>query len=202
MHRKAIVLTAPLATAIALAACGGTSPSHGNQTASNSSSGNGVGLKLAHCMRTHGVPDFPDPSSGGGFQTSLSGSSSGSASVTVNGHTLNIRGPAFQKAMQECRSKMPQGPPISGAQLAQIKQGALKMAQCMRTHGVPNFPDPNVTSGPGGHGIAVMIGGPPGSKSGPRVFDPRSPAFQRAQASCQHFMGKMGPPASRTAKAG
>ena len=62
--------------------------------------------------------------------------------------------------MQDCQKYQPQGPPISGAQLAQIKQGALKMADACASHGVPNFPDPKVSSRPGRPGIQVQIGGP------------------------------------------
>jgi hypothetical protein len=44
----------------------------------------------------------------------------------------------------------------------------------MREHGVPNFPDPTVTSD--GGGIAVASGG---------GLNPRSPAFRQAQKICQ-----------------
>ena len=88
------------------------------------------------------------------------------ARISVDGHQLNVSGPAFQKAMQKCQKYQPQGPPISGAQLARFRQGALKMAECMRTHGVPNFPDPQVATGPGGHGIGIRIGAKAAGGSG------------------------------------
>jgi hypothetical protein len=49
-------------------------------------------LAFAHCMQTHGVPQFPDPSSNGaiGLPQGVSPNS-----------------PQFQKAWQECRSKLP-----------------------------------------------------------------------------------------------
>jgi hypothetical protein len=193
MLRKATVLISLLATTTAVAACGGSSPSN-NSTATRQKN---AGLKLAECMRSHGVPDFPDPGSSGGFgiQASAGG---GNASILVDGHTINVSGPAFQKAMQTCRSEMPQGPPISGAQLAKVRQGAIKMAECMRAHGVANFPDPEVRSGPGGHGIEVQIGSG-GSGQGPNT---RSPAFQNAQKICQPLMGGFGPTAQTVQKAG
>lgn len=199
MHRKASLLIALLATTIAVAACGGTSPSNSNQTASNTSSHENTALKLAHCMRTHGVPDFPDPSgNGGGFGIQASQNGKG-GSISVDGHSINVSGTAFQDAMRKCQSVMPQGPPISGAQLAKIKQGAIKMAECMRQHGVPNFPDPEIKTGPGGHGIAVRIGGPPGT-GGPGAINPHSPAFQHAQKLCGGFLGKGGPTTQAAAK--
>jgi hypothetical protein len=195
MLRNATVLIALLATTTAVAACGGSSPSNNSATAKQ----NSAGLKLAECMRSHGVPDFPDPTSGGGFgiQASAGG---GNASVSVDGHTINVSGPAFQKAMQQCRSEQPQGPPISGAQLAKVKQGAIKMAECMRAHGVSSFPDPEVRSGPGGRGIEVQIGAPSSGASGQSI-NPRSPAFQHAQKICQPLMGGSGPKGQPVQKA-
>jgi len=177
-----------LAAAFALAACGGSSPTKpSSQTAIK---GGGNGLKLAECMRSHGVPDFPDPSSGGGGGSSIQQSSNGStSSITVDGHQLNVSGPAFQKAMQTCQRLQPQGPPISGAKLAQIQKGALKMAECMRTHGVPNFPDPKVSTGPKGRGIAVQIGVRPNGAGG---IQPGSPAFRKAQQTCMPLMQAAG----------
>jgi hypothetical protein len=198
MFRKAGVLAALLATTTTLAACGGSSPT--TKTTASTAAHKGEALKLAECMRTHGVPDFPDPTGGGGFgiQASANGST---ASINVNGHAVNVSGPAFNTAMKECAKYQPHGPAISGAQLAQIKQGALKMAACMRSHGVPNFPDPKVTSGPGGHGIAVSIGGGSGSPGGssPSQLKPQSPAFQNAQKICQRYMA-VGPRAQKVAK--
>ena len=58
--------------------------------------------------------------------------------------------------------------------------GASKAARCMRSHGVPNFPDPQFQTGPGG-GLGVRIGGP--------GINPRSPAFQAAQKACGGIFG-------------
>lgn len=188
MLRKAAVLTVLLATTIAVAACGGKSPtSTNNATASNTASRQGDALKVSECMRSHGVPQFPDLGGSGrvGIQASPGGGKAG-AVISVNGHTLNVSGPAFQRAMQECSKYGPKGPAVSGAQLAKIKQGALKMAACMRAHGVTNFPDPQVTSGPGGHGIGIRLGAPSSGGSG---FNPNSPAFQHAQRVCGSFLG-------------
>jgi hypothetical protein len=183
MHRKVSAIAVLLATTTSVAACGGSSPT--NTTASTAGH-KSEALKLAECMRSHGVPDFPDPISGGGFaiQSSANGSN---ASVTVDGHKLNVSGPAFNTAMRDCARYQPQGPAISGAQLAQVKQGTLRMAACMRSHGVPNFPDPRVTTGPGGKGIAVQIGGP-GAEPGSGRLNPQSPAFINAQKVCQKYM--------------
>jgi hypothetical protein len=195
MLRKATVLLALLATTTAVAACGGSSPKA--QTTASTAAHKNAGLKLAECMRSHGVPDFPDPSSGNGGGSQIQQSSgSGGSSVTVDGHQLNVSAPAFQNAMQTCRKLQPHGPPISGAQLAKLQKGALKMAECMRSHGVPNFPDPQVSTGPNGQGVAVRIG----AKAGGGGLNPQSPAFQVAQKTCMPLMG--GPRGLPTKKAG
>jgi hypothetical protein len=60
---------------------------------------------------------------------------------------------------------------------------ALAFANCMRAHGVSNYPDP--TSSPGG-GVELSIG----SNSG---VDTEAPAFQSAQRSCKHLLPGGGP---------
>jgi hypothetical protein len=181
-----------LTTTTAVAACGGSSPS--NSKLANQTQRSSAALKLAKCMRTHGVPDFPDPQSGGGFGIQAT-AGSGGGSISVDGHQISASQPAFRHAMDECQKYQPQGPPISGSQLAQIKQGALKMAECMRHHGDPNFPDPKVSAGPGGHGIQVQmgLGDVGGSKAGPVKA---SPAVQKGMSSCQRFM-RVGPKAQK-----
>ena len=52
---------------------------------------------------------------------------------------------------------------------AQQKQSALEFAECMRTHGVPSFPDPTFSTG-GGAKVASQR----------RRCQPGSPAFQQA----------------------
>jgi hypothetical protein len=54
---------------------------------------------------------------------------------------------------------------------------AFKFASCMRDHGVTAFPDPRVTTTPGGGGVAVAQAAPAGAG--------QSPQFRAAQKSCQ-----------------
>ena len=175
-----------LAAAALLAGCGGSNNSGnaGSATASSSSRAN-AGLKMAHCMRANGVPSFPDPSSNGG-PVGFGGGSNGE--VTIGG--VSVAQSTLQAAFQKCRKDLPQGPPLTTAQIARLRQGALKMAQCMRTHGVPNFPDPQITAGPGGRGIGIRIGpgGPGGNTAGPGKTKSAPPAFQSAQKICMPLM--------------
>ena len=122
-------------------------------------------VTFAKCMRGHGVPQFPDP--GGGPRAASSISILG-AHLPAN---TNIHAPAFQAALDTCMKQFlgahPR-PPVSAAE----KAAALKFAHCIRTHGVPGYPDPTF---PAGGGIA--IGGPAG-------VTPDSPAFQHARKAC------------------
>ncbi|MBO0769022.1 MAG: hypothetical protein J2O48_10105 [Solirubrobacterales bacterium] len=131
--------------------------------------------KFAACMRQNGVPNFPDPSQSGGKMQIQ-------ASKGANGQTMSVDGvpvsaPAFKTANQKCAKYQPKGPPASPSQLASMRSKALKMAQCMRSSGVPNFPDPTVSTTPDG-GAGIRIGG------GPNKLDPNSPAFKSAMQKC------------------
>ena len=133
-------------------------------------------VAFAKCMRANGVPNFPDPGSNGSRGIAIQQRVGSGASLTVNGVTVSS--PAFQSAMTACRSKLPNGgrpPAFSASQRAAM----LKFSRCMRTHGVPNFPDPSF--GTGGR-VGIRFG--PGSG-----VDPSSPSFQQAQAACAKFRG-------------
>lgn len=68
----------------------------------------------------------------------------------------------------------------------------LALAECMRAHGVPNFPDP--TRGSGGEGFSINSS--PGSSS--LTVDGitfSGPAFQSAVKTCKLFGGGSSPPA-------
>jgi hypothetical protein len=165
-----------LAAMLLIAACGGSKdPSNDPSSASLKS----AGLQFAACMRSHGVPNFPDPSAsnGGGLQIQSSQRNGQGQTMTVNGVPVNA--PAFQSAMNTCQKYMPKPKLISGG-ITRLKANALKYGECMRSNGVPNFPDPKVESGPNG-GVGVQIGG-----SG---IDPQAPAFKAAQQKCRSIMG-------------
>ncbi len=148
-------------------------PSSGDP-GTNSATGGGQGSNLAlaggnatealafsQCMRAHGVADFPDPNAQGQIQISGGANSD-----------LSPNNPTFQKAQNACQSKMPKPSP---AQQAQALKSALKMAQCMRAHGITDFPDPSTSGG----GIRISLNGSPGSD-----LNPNDPAFQAAQKVC------------------
>ena len=69
--RRAGVLAALVVTALLTAACGGsTSTGAGGSSSTGGSSLPQEELAVAQCMRSHGVPAFPDPSANGGYLAS------------------------------------------------------------------------------------------------------------------------------------
>ena len=178
MPRTAVI--ALLAAAPLLAACGSSSPKTGSVDSPLSTTKQQSMIAFAKCMRGHGVPNFPDPNGNGrgGLQIQASQRVGSGASMTVNG--VSVSAPAFQSAMQTCHTYLPNGGTPSPAQTAKLKSQALAMARCMRSHGVPNFPDPQFQSGPGG-GFGVRMGG--------AGIDRSSPAFQAAQRECGSIFG-------------
>jgi hypothetical protein len=164
-----------LAGALGLSACGSSQPNTGGSTAAqNDPAGASKALAFAKCMRSHGVSNFPDPT-GGKLDLQVQRTPN---STSVNG--VEVNGPAFQSAMQACRSDLPHGGHPTAAQTAEAKAKALAMSKCMRSHGVPNFPDPKFHTGPGG-GFGIQLSG--------AGFDPSSPAFQAAQKACGSIFG-------------
>jgi hypothetical protein len=164
-----------LISVLGLAACGSSRPNTGGSTAAqNDPADASKALAFAKCMRSHGVSNFPDPT-GGELRLQVQKTPN---STSVNG--VEVNGPAFQNAMQACRSYLPNGGHPSAAQTAKVKAQALAMSRCMRTHGVPDFPDPQFQTAPGG-GFGIRIGGP--------GINPNSPAFQAAQKACGQIFG-------------
>ena len=78
----------------------------------------------------HGVPNFPDP-----VQTPSGGYGYRTAGIDPNSA-------AFQGALQACKA-LPSPWNSTGQQLSPAQQQAwLNWAQCIRAHGLPDFPDP------------------------------------------------------------
>ncbi len=83
-------------------------------------------------MRSNAVPNWPDPNGSGVFDKSK---------LTLR--QLGVSSSRLQAAQRACAQLLPnggRGP--NPAQVQQIKAQGLEFAQCMRSHGVPNFPDP------------------------------------------------------------
>lgn len=91
--------------------------------ASSAESVQSQGLRYAACMRAHGEPNFPDPSSSGGIKIQLS------SGVDP--------GSQYKAAANACKAFLPSAG-ITPTQQEQRYASALKYAACMRAHGEPN----------------------------------------------------------------
>jgi hypothetical protein len=119
-------------------------------------------VKFSVCMRSHGVTEFPDPTIGSNGLPSF-------------GPTLNVTGgaPVYNAADQACKKDLPSRElHTSAAEKATANAAALKYSACMRSNGVPDFPDPN------GQGV-IQINNATG------VLEQSSPAFHKAEAACK-----------------
>jgi hypothetical protein len=166
----AAALAAGAAVAVLTTGCGGTA------AAGASPPTYAQEIALVGCMRSHGVPNFPDPSSSGSYSVSANGSLTG-----AGGGSVNINSTQAQTAYGDCRHLIPGGPSLSQleqdvqrAQQAQAKALPLmvKYSQCMRSHGVPNFPSPGQAS----------------ASAGSSPININSPTFVAATNACQHLL--------------
>jgi hypothetical protein len=109
--------------ALLAASCGSSSGHHVRQQ-------NGA-VAFAACMRAHAVPAFPDPDSSG-------------AIPKLGLSQLGVSSSRFQAAQRACGRLLPNGGrPPSQAQRQVVQTLSLEFSRCVRTHGVPNFPDPD-----------------------------------------------------------
>jgi hypothetical protein len=88
-------------------------------------------VKFAECMRNNGVSGFPDPNASGQL----------TIDAVANGSSIDTNSAAFKQAMNACKDSEPPG--FTGPKVtSQLRVARLEFAQCIRDHGVPDFPDP------------------------------------------------------------
>jgi acyl-CoA synthetase (NDP forming) len=168
--------------ALLAAACGGgskdpgapsgsgttTTVAPGGKTGAPASSGSSTTqtelLQLAQCMRSHGVPTFPDPSA-----------TEGTLGAMVSSAGIDLQSPTVQAALEGCQQYTPTQN-VTPAQSAAQNAQQLQFAQCMRSHGVPNFPDPSASTGTGTGAVHLNLGG--------TGIDMSSPTVQAAITAC------------------
>src|SRR5260370_5355335 len=139
LHRRAWppaarAVAASIATAVLAllaAACSGSASSTGSGGWSNAAgSANSKALAYARCVRAHGVPNFPDPDSSGGFsKTTLA--------------QLAASNSRYQAATQTCGHLLSNGG--SGSTQAYVRQewtGMLNFPRRRHSPGPPTLPQP------------------------------------------------------------
>jgi hypothetical protein len=142
----AVIVAAALA--LLVAACSSGSPSSGGSSTSGGSSSSPSAVAFAHCMRTHGVPNYPDPDSHGNLgktsaqQLGVSSSAFNAAKSACQSLLPNTIGGSFDQQVRQCYTAgvCPQ------ALVQQMMTRGRTFAQCMRSHAVPKWPDPTLDS--------------------------------------------------------
>jgi hypothetical protein len=183
-QRQGQLLAAALVSAALVAGCGGRSGSPSASTVGGASASGATGgavrsgLAFPRCMRSHGVPNFPDP-------TFVASGSNGNHTVRMFSPNsgVNPQSPAFQSAARSCQGLLPKGAPGPGPLSLQARAQMLKVSECMRAHGILRFPDPTTSpSASSGNGAITGSGGY--YLVVPTSISTQSPAFKQAATAC------------------
>jgi hypothetical protein len=130
--------------------------------------------RRAQCVREHGFPRFPDPRYSNG-------------ELNLLGFTKQRVSPLENGACDA--DALAAGTVETPAELQQRLAAGLKVAECMRAHGISNFPDPSsnggfamsrsVASEPGYASATKACGAPPGSpvQTAPANGSPSNPSI-------------------------
>jgi hypothetical protein len=167
----ALAPAAAVALSLFAAACGESAGNGVAQVGSTPMTTSGVSPKpaggpdalvaFAACMRKHGLANFPDPKA-----------DSSGYHIAYSHDEIDERSPQFQSAEQACKKLLPSfGSPSAQEQAKQL-QDAFTFARCIRSHGVPTFPDPKAVSGGG-----IEMG-----------EAPNSPQFEIARKACAYLL--------------
>ena len=161
-RRPGVLAAAVAGAALLVAACGA-----GGSSAGAGSAAYQQAVAYAQCIRSHGEPGWPDPNSQGNF--------------VIDGKKDHLTGqssPQMQSANKACQHLLPNGGQETAAQLRKDLSQALKFVACMRSHGIPDFPDPVVQDG----GVVIHGGS----------FGPNSPQMKSGQRACSSLLPGLG----------
>jgi hypothetical protein len=176
----AVVATAVLC----LSACSGAASSAGGSPSAGGSSGSQSAIGFSHCMRAHRLPSYPDPDSSGNLPK-------------TDAQQLGVSTSQYDAARQACRHLLPSGGSLQEredrciqnsdcpqALVQRMLVADRKFAQCMRSHGVPNFPDPTADS----DGPVFDI-----SKAGISDAESHTHQFEATLDECERLVGGNAP---------
>jgi hypothetical protein len=170
-HVTARTVAAMVVLALLLAACGRSPSSPSGGTSSSGGSISSEQLAFSQCMRSHGLSSYPDPTRSG--------------LPKVGPQQLGVTSSEFQAAETACQHLLPTSGQSSQSQDQQMMNAMLNFARCVRSHGVPSWPDPLAESDPGQTGTPGFPRSMPG-------INQNSPQVKSAMAACQHFMAGIG----------
>jgi len=116
-----------LAGVMLSAGCGSQAASEtatATRTADKKLSARDKAVKFAECIRGHGVSDFPDPDEKNQFE-----------------YGVSVTPAVWKRATTACKDLQPPGT-LSSKRTPKQQSASLRFAQCIREHGVKDFPDP------------------------------------------------------------
>ena len=131
MSIRLAIAIAAVALALLAAGCGGSSSGKVAQIGTTSAARTGP-QAFSACMRSHGVANFPDPGADGRIRIPPA---------------IDDRLPTVRAAYRACQSLAPSESSLTGQGGTMSQEQLLAFAACMRSHGVPAFPDPQVVNG-------------------------------------------------------
>lgn len=185
LARTGAAVLAATALALVAAACGSSPPSAGSGSSSpaGGSANSATALAYSRCMRSNGVANYPGANSGNALPDGL---------PKVDPAGLGVSSSRYQAAQEACAYLLPNWGRLTQTQSQQDLRAMLGVARCMRSHGVPGWPDP--TNGSAGWGFnLVRVHG----------FDPNSPQIDQKLTQCSRSLpAGIGIPLSRPGRPG
>jgi hypothetical protein len=188
-RRRAAVVITVIAIAVALlaAACGSGSQSPNGSGGAPDAGGSGTSqqaLAYSRCMRSHGVQKYPDASGSNALPSGL---------PKVDPQRLGVSSSRYHAAQQACAHLLPHGGQVGQAQSRRDLRAMLGFARCMRSHGVPTWPDPTYDPAAGWGFNLVHVQG----------FDPNSPQVDLKMSECSRQLpAGIGVPLARPGRPG
>ena len=182
--RTAAAIIAAAILALLAAACSGTASPAGGSPGAGGSANSSSAVAYSACMRSHGVPNFPDPDSSGQLPKG-------------DAQQFGVSTSQYQAAQRACQHLLPTGGSLlqqeyqcmqnndcPQALVQRMLTAMRKLARCMRSHGMPNFPDP-----------APDSGGPffPISKAGISDAASHTHQFEAKLNECERLVGGNAP---------
>ena len=122
--RPPAVLAMVALISVISAGCGSNAPSETGTGGNKKAADRAKAVKFAECMRENGVSDFPDPNARNQFE-----------------YGVSVTAAVWDKATTACKNLQPSGT-LSAKRTPKQQSASLRFAQCIRDHGVKDFPDP------------------------------------------------------------
>ena len=164
--RTVAAVTLVASIGLLLGACGSTGPgvaglvSTTSTTNVSSASLSSQLVKYGACIRSHGIPQYPDPMQNGDSFT-----------------FMKVNSPQFAIVQAACHNVLPADvlPPLEPTITPVDQADYLRAVACLHSDGFPQIPDPTFTAGK----VHISL---------PSSIDQRSPRFERALATCRRLI--------------